>query len=462
MTSIMRDLLLVQSFNLSTLIEEYRLFFLSLLPSVFILAVIIEYFDRLEPFTLVKRAFISILILTTVTSVYESSIASSMDTADQVLREQKQQNILLMDFFDGFKHWDNITKDKEKDFFKERNAFTGALAFLKYHLFDSFVNDGFTITIYFITKLCFVILKVVYSLVYYLGYGLIGIPCLIYLFPSMGNVLRGAILSYLWCLIIPHVLVFIISMIGTEINKGYVSGHIIGGSMMGTTLLFILTLFIAFTPLIGAMILNGSGISQAGGIIASIGANYVMNLPKNTVNNAAMMATGSPLGPKATFAKGMAKGGYQFAKKAKIAGMNKFTSSGASSRPAPKQAERVKPTGLGHTHIKGHIPPHVNDSDYVTLKNSNKSSGVDFISAPTRKNPAYKSKQVHQIKPKVGPKESTNQQSNKRSVSNGTVQKHGKVHRPHQKTSNIYRSNKRTNSRPHSRNRNINQPQRRQ
>jgi len=458
MTSIMRDLLLVQSFNLNVLIEEYRLFFLSLLPSVFILAVIVEYFDRLEPFTLVKRAIISILILTTVTSVYESSIASSMDTADQVLRSQKQGNILLMDLFDGFKHWDKITKDKKKDFFKERNALTGALAFLKYHLFDSFVNDGFTVTIYFITKLCFLILKVVYSLVYYLGFGLIGIPCLIYLFPSMGNVLRGAILSYLWCLIVPHVLVFIISMIGTEINKGYVSGHIIGGSIMGTTLLFILTLFIAFTPLIGAMILNGSGISQAGGIIASIGANYVINLPKNTVNNAAIWATGGPLGPKAMFAKGLAKGGYQFAKKAKIPGFNKFSSNGHNSHQAPRPPERAKHAGLRYTNIKGHIPPYVNDSDYVTLKNSNKSSGVDFISAPTRKNPAYKSKQVHQ----VNPKESINQQSNKRSVSNGTIQKHGKVHRPPQKTSNIYRPNKRANSRPNSSYRNINQPSRRQ
>ena len=458
MTSIMRDLLLVESFNLSTLIEEYRLFFLSLLPSVFILAVIIEYFDRLEPFTLVKRAFISILILTTVTSVYESSIASSMDTADQVLNQQKQENILLMDFFDGFKHWDSMTKDKKKELFKDRNALTGALVFLKYHLFDSFVNDGFTITIYFITKLCFLILKVVYSLIYYLGYGLIGIPCLIYLFPSMGNVLRGAVLSYLWCLIIPHILVFIISMIGTEINKGYVSGQIIGGSMMGTAFLFILTLFVAFSPLIGAMILNGSGISQAGGIIASIGANYVMNLPKNTVNNAAMMMTGKPLGPKATFAKGIAKGGYQFAKKANLGGFNKSNSSGRSSTPTPKKGDQVSTSGLGHTEVKGQIPPNVNESDYVTLKNSSKSSGVDFISAPTRKNPAYKAMQVHQI----NTTESTNQQSKKRSVDNGTVQKHGKVHRPPQKASHIHRSDKRTNSHSHPRNGNFNQPQRRQ
>jgi hypothetical protein len=219
-----------------------------------------------------------------------------------------------------------------------------------------------------------------------------------------------------------------------------------------------LTLFIAFTPLIGAMILNGSGISQAGGIIASIGANYVMNLPKNTVNNAAMLATGGPLGPKAMFAKGLAKGGYQFAKKAKIPSFNKFSSNGPNSHQTSRHPERAKPAGLGHTHIKGHIPPNVNDSDYVTLKNSNKSSGVDFISAPTRKNPAYKSKQVHQI----GSTQTTNQQSNKRSENNGTVQKHGKVHRSPQKTSHIHRSNKRTNSRPHSSHRNINQPSRRQ
>ncbi len=452
MNSIMKDLLLVQSFDLSNLIEEYRLFFVGLLPSVFILAVIIEYLDRLEPFTLVKRAFISVLILTSITTFYQKSIDASMSTADEVLRTQKQSNILLMDMFDGVKHWDNLHKDlKAKEFYKDKNILWGTLSFLKYHLFDSFVNDGFTVTIFFITKLCFLILKVVYSLVYYLGYGLIGIPCLIYLFPSMGNVLRGAILSFLWCLVIPHILVFIISMIGTEINKGYVSGQIIGGSMVGTALLFILTLFIAFTPLIGAMILNGSGISQAGGIIASIGANYVMNLPKNTVNNAAMLMTGGTLGPKATLAKNFAKGGYKLAKMANISGLgNRFKSNSHGSAFSSKEHTQAKPKGVGGTPIRGHIPPHVNDSEYVTLKNPKnfgKSSGVDFISAPTRKNPAYKASQIHQI--------NKNTSSNKeRSRNNGTIQKHGGVHRQVKKTSDLHRTHKRTHAPSNSRNRN--------
>ncbi len=284
MNSILKDLLLIQSMDLNGLIDQYRSFFIALLPSVFILAIIVEYLDRLEPFFLVKRAFISILILCSVSTFYYKSIDSSFGVADEFLKTQRQGNILLMDMFDTDRHWSRLEKQEKRDFYKDKSILSGTWAFLKYHLFDSFINDNFTIIVYFISKLCFIILKVVYSLVYYLGYGLIGIPCLIYMFPSMGNILRGSILSFIWCLITPHILVFIISLIGSEINKGYVSGQIIGGSLSGTALLFIMSLFIALTPFIGVMILTGAGISSAGGIIAAMGANHVMNLPKASFN----------------------------------------------------------------------------------------------------------------------------------------------------------------------------------
>ncbi len=168
----------------------------------------IEYFDRMNVFGLVKRAFVAVLILTTVTSIYKVSIDYSIDAANEKLESQKRGNILLLDMFDAAKHVGKLQSDKKgQPFYKDRNILFGTLAFLKYHMFDKFVNDGFTITVFFISKICFVILKVVYSLVYYLGYGLIGIPVIIYMFPTMGNVLRGGIISYLWCLVVPHVLV---------------------------------------------------------------------------------------------------------------------------------------------------------------------------------------------------------------------------------------------------------------
>ena len=311
------DLLLIQSFNLDKLIEDYRLFFLSILPSVFILACLIEYFDRMNLFELVKRAVIAVLILTTVSSFYKDSIDYSIEAANEKLESQKQGNILLMDMFDAIEHWDKLQSDKKgQPFYKDGNIASGTFAFLKYHMFEKFINDGFTITVFFIAKLCFVILKVVYSLVYYLGYGLIGIPVIIYMFPTMGNVLRGGIISYLWCLVVPHVLVFVLSMISTEINKGYLTGQIIGGSAIGTALLFVLTLFIAFTPLIAMMILNGSGIAQAGGVMATIGANYVMNLPRSVTNSAATLVSGGVLGPKMQMVGNASKFGYKLAKRA--------------------------------------------------------------------------------------------------------------------------------------------------
>ena len=56
MNNVMKSLLLIESFDLNHLVEEYREFFLAILPSVFIFAVIVEYFDRLEPFSLLRRS----------------------------------------------------------------------------------------------------------------------------------------------------------------------------------------------------------------------------------------------------------------------------------------------------------------------------------------------------------------------------------------------------------------------
>jgi hypothetical protein len=429
MKPIMKDLLLIQSFDLSQLIEEYRMFFLALLPSMFILAVLIEYFDRLEPFILVKRALISILILTSVTAFYHQAIDTSMEVADEILMNQKQGNILLMDMFDGVGQWEKVKYDsKGKDFYKDKNALWGTLAFLKYHMFDSFVNDGFTVVIYFLTKLCFLILKVVYSLVYYLGYGLIGIPCLIYLFPSMGNVLRGAILSFIWCLMLPHILVFIITMIGTEINKGYISGQIIGGSMVGTALLFILTLFIAFAPLIGTMILTGAGVSSAGGIIASIGANYVMNLPKNVANTAATVFTGGTLGPKMIMASKAVGGGYKLASKAKGSVVSKFQNSKGSSSSTGNSQNSQKQTNRANNSFS-----------------NNSASNIQASSNGTKQTVANSSNRANTVNQSAHTK-SNSQSSKQTSVnrgSNAKLSKHSRINSETKKTTN---SNRRSGS----------------
>ena len=423
------DILLIQSFDLDGLIEDYRMFFLALIPSMFILSCLIEYFDRLDWLGALKRAVISILILTSVTSFYEDSILASIEAANSKLKSLKQTNILLMDMFEGGKYLDN-SKPDSKQFYKDENAVSGSMKFLKYHLFDSFINDGFTISVFFISKICFLIIKVVYSLVYYLGIGLIGVPCIIYLFPTMGNVLRGAILSYIWCLVVPHILVFILSLVGSEINKGYVSGQIIGGSATGTALLFILAIFIAFTPLVAMMLVNGSGMAHAGGIIASIGANYAMNIPKSVTNSVATALTGGKLGPKTQLAKGGAKIGFKVAKGSMLKGRdvlksgktNTMSSQASSNKSIQSQSSNLQST---------------NSKDSSKTNNSSKSQNTlnrDFSNSKQIKNDSSKMQKFRKSESENKLEQKKSRTLTSKRSNGGQLPKYNQSNRIHKKT----------------------------
>ena len=138
MNNTIKDLLLIQSFDLSTMMEEYRLFFIGLLPSAFILALLFEYFSSLEPLSVVKRVIGSILILCTVESFYYQSVHASINAADEVLRQQETGNILLRDS-GTIKGWVDLRFRKKKEaFYKERNLFTRLMDSLKAHLFYDF------------------------------------------------------------------------------------------------------------------------------------------------------------------------------------------------------------------------------------------------------------------------------------------------------------------------------------
>jgi len=230
-------------------------------------------------------------------------------------------------------------------------------------------------------------------------------------------------------------------MIGVEINKGYISGQVIGGSIMGTALLFILTIFIAFTPLIGAMILNGSGISQAGGIIASIGANYVMSLPKNAINSVSSVLAGGSLGPKMKLATSVVGGSYRMAKGAK----NLF--SDIDSRDSFKES-----------------PMNNQKSSASSSKsqNSENTQGANY-SGDTRnfRNSRYSSRpEKFQDTQTSGhsTKNNLREQVNIGGANNGTIPKHGRINPEAKNTINLHRPNKRNNSYIYPRNRGNAQP----
>jgi hypothetical protein len=88
------------------------------------------------------------------------------------------------------------------------------------------------------------------------------------------------------------------------------------------------------------MIVNGSGIAQAGGVIAGLGANHIMAMPMKSLNTATTMATGGKLGPKMQFAKNTSLFGTKIAK-----GLTKKATSNPSIKEGSKKRDSEK-TGI--------------------------------------------------------------------------------------------------------------------
>jgi len=154
-------------------------------------------------------------------------------------------------------------------------------------------------------------------------------------------------------------------MIGSEINTGYQAGQVIGGSASGTVLLFIMTLFIAFTPFITMMLINGSGIAQAGGVIALLGGNLIKSLPSTAIKTGATIATGGVLGPKMALATGALKLGAGATGK----GFNAFKNSMTSLRSGKSDQQTSSTKSMGSTQKESHLKT-TNSSNEESLATS--------------------------------------------------------------------------------------------
>ena len=205
--------------------------------------------------------------------------------------------------------------------------------------------------------------------------------------------------------------------------------------MLGTSLLFIMTIFIAFTPLIGTMILSGSGASSAGGIIASMGANYVMNLPKNGIRSAVSVLSGGPLSPRMKLAREVLGGSYKLASKASGTVVSKFKGSGSNKS---RSIREVNP-------IHGE---RVTDMEHVSkfINSVQKDLGASSIISSN-------GTKVRDIRFRLGPT-SNNQNSIERD-SNAKISKSGKVDKRSEKTTNDRRSSERLSQSNPTRNRNL-------
>ncbi|MGB0454606.1 MAG: hypothetical protein ACPGJV_12935 [Bacteriovoracaceae bacterium] len=282
MNSNLRNEILIESDSIRELIKESLVYFENSLPAFFLMAICIHMILSKPSSEFLTKGFLAILALIVIENSYFEAIDASIDLANERLKSKANDNLILK----GMILENNLTNRNFTGYSLEGSKTTfknlisnpsSILKFIKYNLLSFPVNEILSIVLHLVTQLCFIANKAVFSIMYYLGYGLFGIPCILFLFPGMEGSLKGAILNFVTCLVAPHILVFLIVLITDEMKLNVTTGKIIGGSVEGTALLIVLTVLIAIVPVLSYKLVTGSGISYVSSLVSTATIGNILN-----------------------------------------------------------------------------------------------------------------------------------------------------------------------------------------
>lgn len=226
---------------------------------VFVFALLIDRFlERQQPMQILKRVLLAQVILISMPLYYKGVIGFGFDVGNNLLSKQTTGLVA---------NWTKITKRAEIQMKKKPDTLDVVKAFFSFD--GASVVEKMAATLIFI---CILLLKVIYSVVYYGTYSAVPILCLLAIFPKFENHLQGAFKSILFLIIevilVAFVLLFMNSTISFGINaNGFMTG------LVAIAKFLVLVFILLGTLKMSHSLINGSGIeSWAGGMGQMLGA----------------------------------------------------------------------------------------------------------------------------------------------------------------------------------------------
>jgi hypothetical protein len=185
--------------------------------------------------------------------VYSTQL--SLGVASETLQKVSPRNIFL-------RKW-------QESKFKAKNPTNAGF-------FESFItpniNDLVATAFFLISKILMWLLKLIYSTVYHFTYLFSGITAVLYLFGWTNSALKGVVQSFVWCLILPFVVVAILALVGNSFDEKANMGAIVS-HIDSLTWLFGITLLLSLSPMITYGLVKGEGMhsvgSKVGGMVTS-------------------------------------------------------------------------------------------------------------------------------------------------------------------------------------------------
>jgi hypothetical protein len=264
-TGVIKSMLLLDEPNISGLrlgIESYSKVFLAV---TFIGALTWEFLTGMKFMEVVKNLVLALVFMGCFYEFHTKAVDLSFQASEELLREVSPRNIFL-------RRWNEVkvkTTDSSKSNFIEKLAIPN-------------LNDLLGTALFLMSKVCILILKLIYTTVYYFTFIFAPVTAVLSLLPTSKNSMAGTITSSLWCILLPFVLVVFLALVGNSVQMPAENGQLAISSMDQLIWIFGITLLMLLVPSFTFSLIKGSVASTADAVgvkMIGVGAQALVSLP---------------------------------------------------------------------------------------------------------------------------------------------------------------------------------------
>ncbi|NOT78463.1 MAG: hypothetical protein HOP07_05610 [Bacteriovoracaceae bacterium] len=218
----------------------------------FLIALIWEYFNEFKFGEVVKKLIIILAFMGAFYPIHKEGVELSLKSSGELLREISPNNLFL-------RKWTEVKVKTSEDKMSKATGW-GTIERILVPNFNDLLGTVF----FLLSKLLIWILKLIYSTIYHLTYVFAPLTAILYFFPITNASIKGTIISSLWCMILPFVLIAILGIVGNSFQTNANNGEVVISSMDQILWLFGVTLLIGASPIFTLGLLKGSGMAMAG------------------------------------------------------------------------------------------------------------------------------------------------------------------------------------------------------
>lgn len=263
MNDFLKDMLLVSSSESVLLAKEMSILALYFIMPAFLIALVIEYFNDWDFLGIIKKLILILLFLGFYPPIHQRAVDLSLNSAGQILKKISPKNLFI-------KKWlDTKVQTKEK---------------ADWNFLDKFaipnLNDILGTSLFVFSKIFLWLLKLIYSTVFHLTAVFIPIAGILSFIPISNRAANGIMLSTIWCVALPFVVVGILALVGNSVSESALGGEMALLKMENIVWLFGITFLLLLSPLITLMLIRGDGLANAGSSIGSMFSEQGMRLAR--------------------------------------------------------------------------------------------------------------------------------------------------------------------------------------